>query len=1090
MKTITQNTDLFQNIFEAASEGIMAINEDGSILSANPASEYLFGYKSGELIHKNIETLVPEKLKEPYRNYIQKQNFRLTRERDVWGIKKDGSKFCLNASLSPTIINGKNAKIAFFWDATQQKNDLRTIRKTNLKLVESNRKFDALINNQKGVFYRCKNNGVYELEYFSAGCLEITGYASEDFMSQNIIYGDLILAEERDAIYKRIQNALKRKKPYSVEYRITHKDGTIKYVWEKGAGISNEQNGTTFLEGFIADITPQKETELELRSSESKIKALLEANPDIMLIQDRKGVYLDWYANSPQKWFLAPDEFIGKTMKEALPPQVYKKIKASHKKVLESGKMEIAEYSLPGKNGIEHYEARVVPMNSHSLLTIVRDVTEEWDMDALLTIQNNALFSSSNSILIADARQPHTPIIYCNAAFEKMTGYSLKEILGKNGDFLQNEDQDQKEIEIIRSAVAKGEACKSIIRNYRKDGTMFWNDLTITPVYDEGNILTHYINVQTDVTNKVNEEYLKDKTRKILELIAKESPLKSVANKIIETLETHIKECVASILIFDNENNTLHKLAAPNLPYPFKNYLNDGLQVGPKFGSSGSAAFLRKEIIVTNIQTNPLWEDFKDLTVQNHLKASWSFPILSSQKKILGTIGIYSSIARKPSEEERKVILDMTYLAGIAIENHRNSITIKENRLELEKHAQKLEQKIAERTHEVMATVQKLVETNLNLEDQIKITKLAESDAVSSKSIASEIAKNFPNGFVVVMNKKAKVVFAEGDALSQLGLKQIFQEGMSIDDVPVFSKKRKSLIKENIRKTLSGDHLSFETSFKGRYFTVNTAALVDENDEITDALHVYNDITVQKEIEFAFQNALKKEQELNELKSRFISMASHEFRTPLSAILTSAILIGKQNESGKEQIRTKYLAQIERNVNNLTVILNDFLSLSKLDEGKVVPLCKRFNLIPFSKLLVKETTYAGLKNDQTINLSSKMDEFYVHLDEKLLAHILNNLLSNASKYSPEGANIDFKISQKDEYVIFEVTDQGIEIPKEEQKHLFGRFFRAKNVANIEGTGLGLNIVKQYTDLMDGTIGFKSEINKGTSFWVSLPIQDS
>lgn len=1087
MKTITQNTELFQNIFEAASEGILAITEDGYILTANTASEELFGYNSGEMIGENIGTLIPEKLKELYSSYVQEQNFRLNRERDVWGIKKNGSKFCVNVSLSPTIIDGQNAAIAFFWDATQQKNDLRTIRKTNVQLIESNRKFDALINNQKGIFYRCKNNSTYDVEFISEGCLETTGYGFNDYLNQTIIYGHLILEEDRKRVYKTLENAIKQKKHYSLEYRIKHKDGTIRYVWEKGAGIYNKQNGSNSIEGFITDITPQKEIELELRRSESKIKALLEANPDIMLIQDRKGVYLDWYANSPQKWFLAPKEFIGKTMKEVLPKEVYKKIKASHKQVLESGKMQVAEYSLPGKDGIEHYEARVVLMNAHSLLTIVRDVTEEWDMDALLNIQKNALVSSSDSILISDAQQPNNPIIYCNAAFEKMTGYALNEIVGKKGDFLQNDDQDQKETEIIRNAVTKAKPCKVILRNYRKDGAMFWNDLTITPVYDEENILTHFITVQNDVTNKVNEEYLKDKTRKILELIVKESPLKSVANTIIETLETHIKECVASILIFDNENNTLQKLAAPNLPNPFNNYLHDGLQVGPKFGSSGTAAFLRKEIIVTNIQTSPLWEDFKDLTIQNHLKASWSFPILSSQKKVLGTIGIYSSIARKPSEEERKVILDMTYLAGIAIENHRNTITIEENRLELEKHAQKLEQKIAERTHEVMATVQKLVETNLNLEDQIKITKLAESDAVSSKSIASEIAKNFPNGFVVVMNKDSKVIFAEGDALSQLGLKQIFQEGMTIDDVPVFSKRRKSLIKENIRKTLSGEHLSFETNFKGRYFTVNTAALLDENDEITDALHVYNDITVQKEIEFAFQNALKKEQELNELKSRFISMASHEFRTPLSAILTSTILIGKQNDSGKEQIRTKYLAQIERNVTNLTIILNDFLSLSKLDEGKVVPSPERFDLISTIKLLIKETTFAGLKNKQTINLRHSDDELFVNLDEKLLGHILNNLLSNASKYSPEGAKIDFKISQREEKVLFEITDRGIGIPKEEQQHLFGRFFRAKNAANIEGTGLGLNIVKQYIELMDGSIGFKSEINKGTTFWVLFPI---
>ncbi|HLW33115.1 MAG TPA: PAS domain S-box protein [Aequorivita sp.] len=848
MKTITHNKDLFQNIFEASMQGIMAMDKDGFVLIANPACYQLFGYKPGELVGENIETLIPEKLKEPYKKGVKNQSLRHNRERDLWGVKKDGSRFRLNLGLSPTVIDNQKATIVFFWDATHQKSELRPISQANIQPKEGNPK-----------------------------------------------------------------------------------------------------------------------------------------------------------------------------------------------------------------------------------------------VDALLPIQKNALFSSSDSILITDAQHPHNPIVYCNAAFEKMTAYSVEETLGKNGDFLQNDDRDQKEIEIIQNAIAKGEACTAIVRNYRKDGTLFWNDLSITPVYDAQNKLTHFIYVQNDVTQKVNEEYLIDKTRKILELIVKDNPLKTIGKKIVEALEGHIENCVASILLFDSEHNTLHKLAAPNLPKSFSTYLEEGLSTGPKSGSSGTAAFLRKEVIVTNIQTDIVWEDFKEIAMQNDLRASWSFPILSSTKKVLGTIGIYSSIARKPTAEEKKMLLDMTHLASIAIESHKNTLTIQENRLEMEKHAQKLEQKIEERTREVMATVQKLVETNLNLEEQIRITKLAEKEAITSKNITSEIAKNFPNGFVVVLDKDSKVVFAEGDALSQLGLRQILLEGGSLDDISLFSKERIALIKENIKKTLSGQHLSFEVNYKNRYFAVNTAPLVDENNEISNALHVYNDISKQKEVEFAIQNALVVEQELNDLKSRFISLASHEFRTPLSAILTSAILIGKQNGQEHEKKREKYIAQIERNVKNLTVILNDFLSLSKLDEGEVVPTPKLLDLISFSKSLVK-ITKLGLDKKQTISVNSPVEELLVHLDQKLLRHILNNLLSNASKYSPEGSRIDFDILLKEEKVILQITDRGIGIPENEHKHLFGRFFRAKNAANIEGTGLGLNIAKQYTQLMGGTLDFKSEINKGTTFWVSLPIQ--
>lgn len=1086
MKNTAHTKDLFQNIFEASLEGIIVVNEDGLILMANPACEQLFGYESGRLSGKNIEILIPQKLKHQYKTYIKRHITPPKRETDMWGVKKNGSTFSVKIDLSPTVIDGENTTIAFFRDTTQHKNDLKTIKQTNAKLIDSNRKIDTLINNQKGIFYRCKSNNLYELEYMSEGCLEITGYPFEDFMNKKVVYGNLILDDEHK-IYKNIQNALKQQKPYSVEYRIKHKNGAIKYVWEKGGAIYNDKDEVVMLEGFIADITPQKEVELELRRSEAKTKALLMANPDVMFIQDRKGVYLDWYTNNPEKLFMPPEKFIGVNMKKILPQNIYKKIKRSHNEAIESGNVQITEYSVEGKKGLEHYEARVVPMNDHKLLTIVRDVTEGKIRDAQLSIRNNALASASNSIVIADAQQPHTPIVYCNAAFEKMTGYTLAELMGKNGKFLQSDDRDQEEIGIMKNAITNGEACQVTIRNYRKDGTLFWNDISITPVHNEENKLTHFIGVQNDITNKVKEEIFKDQIREILELIVQNKQLKIIGSKIVETLEIHFKDCVASILLLDTEYKTLHKLVAPNLPQSFCNYI-EGVTIGPKLGSCGTAAFLRKKIIVSNIPTNILWEDYKEIDLESGLKACWSFPIMSSTKQVLGTIAIYSTIARQPLAEEKKILLEMTHLVSIAIENHNNILALKESRKELRKYAQKLEEKVQERTQEVMATVQKLVESNLNLEDQIRITKLAESEAITSKSIASEIAKNFPNGFVVVMNKDSKVKFAEGDALAQLGLKQLFFDGMTVDDVTIFSDTRKALIKENIKKTLAGQHLSFEVNYKGRYFAVNTAPLVDENNEINNALHVYNDISHQKEIEFTIQSALKKERELNELKSRFVSMASHEFRTPLSAILTSAILIGKQNDSGKELKIKKYVAQIERNVNNLTVILNDFLSLSKLEEGKLVAMPERFDLIAFSKKMVKETNI-GKKKNQTISVNSANKELMVHLDAKLLSHILNNLLSNASKYSSEKSSIDFKISQKQKKVVIEITDQGIGIAEEEQKHLFDRFFRAKNASNIEGTGLGLNIVKNYTELMGGTIEFKSEVNKGTTVWVEFPLQN-
>ena len=135
---------------------------------------------------------------------------------------------------------------------------------------------------------------------------------------------------------------------------------------------------------------------------------------------------------------------------------------------------------------------------------------------------------------------------------------------------------------------------------------------------------------------------------------------------------------------------------------------------------------------------------------------------------MLGTFAIYSKFSRKPLPKEKEMILDMTYLASVAIEKYKTTMALQESKRELEKYAQKLEEKIQERTKEVMATVKKLVESNLNLEDQIKLAKLAEKKALASETLASATAQNFPNGFIAVVDKNFKVLFAEGEVLDQL----------------------------------------------------------------------------------------------------------------------------------------------------------------------------------------------------------------------------------------------------------------------------------------------------------------------------------
>ncbi|MGM0934328.1 MAG: PAS domain-containing sensor histidine kinase [Bacteroidota bacterium] len=245
------------------------------------------------------------------------------------------------------------------------------------------------------------------------------------------------------------------------------------------------------------------------------------------------------------------------------------------------------------------------------------------------------------------------------------------------------------------------------------------------------------------------------------------------------------------------------------------------------------------------------------------------------------------------------------------------------------------------------------------------------------------------------------------------------------------------------------------------------------------------EISKRKEAEKRIKLALKQEKELNELKTKFLSLVSHEFKTPLSGILTSATLAEKYVTGEQQEKREKHLRTIKDKVHYLNNILNDFLSLERLESGNVNYKYSSFSL----NKVINDVVYNAnvtLKYGQEIEYPRDLDEVTLYQDEKILDLVLSNLIGNAIKYSPENSTIHFRIEDNDNMVIFEVSDEGMGIPEKDQKHIFERYFRAENALLNQGTGIGLNIVKVHVENMGGKIHFKSEENKGSTFTVQLP----
>jgi PAS domain S-box-containing protein len=288
--------------------------------------------------------------------------------------------------------------------------------------------------------------------------------------------------------------------------------------------------------------------------------------------------------------------------------------------------------------------------------------------------------------------------------------------------------------------------------------------------------------------------------------------------------------------------------------------------------------------------------------------------------------------------------------------------------------------------------------------------------------------------------------------------------------------------------------IRYNTKYGGtKWIEVHARLILNDRGQIEGITGSLNDVTDRILVEYARKKAedeiiksLEREKELNEMKSRFVSMISHEFRTPLTTIFSSTELIERYQSKWSEEKKREHISRIKKSCINLTEMLNLVLTLNKAEAGKLTNNPELMNLNSFFEDLVSEFQLQCQNNHQIIFTNYGFWDD-VLMDEKLLRHIFTNLLSNAIKYSPNGGQISLDLIPVNEKILFKISDQGIGIPIKEQQNLFQMFYRANNVGNINGTGLGLAIIKKSVEVLEGSISFESEEGKGTTFFIYLPV---
>jgi len=235
----------------------------------------------------------------------------------------------------------------------------------------------------------------------------------------------------------------------------------------------------------------------------------------------------------------------------------------------------------------------------------------------------------------------------------------------------------------------------------------------------------------------------------------------------------------------------------------------------------------------------------------------------------------------------------------------------------------------------------------------------------------------------------------------------------------------------------------------------------------------------------ALEAALTKEQELRLLKSRFVAMASHEFRNPLTTIMSSNNLLRDYGDRMSPERRIIHMERIEGAVNQMLYMLDDMLVIGRVETGMLNLNQSEFSLAELSNTIVEELRQMYPDSHQLI-FECYYDSM-VFADQKLIRYVIVNLLTNALKYSPDGGDVVLRLAREHEQILIQVEDRGIGVPEQDKAALFGAFHRASNVGEIEGTGLGLTIVKQAVELHHGSISFESQVGLGTVFTVALPI---
>jgi PAS domain S-box-containing protein len=893
------------------------------------------------------------------------------------------------------------------------------------------------------------------------------------------------------------------------------------------------------------DITYRKKVQISLEESEARFRSLVQNSTDIITILDRDKRIT--YSSSSVEKILGhgQDEIFHLDFLKYVHPDDIPQFKSIFEKVLKGSEGEFSlEYRFKHSNGFYlHLETTFNNLfeNEHVQCVVLnsRDFSERKYQEENLRLLERGIDSSKNGIIITDPNQPDNPIIYTNKAFEQITGYNNKEVIGKNCRFLQREDNSQPELEKIRTAIKNEKEISVVLRNYKKNGETFWNQLNVSPVYNKAGYLTNFIGVLDNITErKVAEETMIEITQGISGVSGKDFYV-SLAKHLAISFDTDYvmvgekDEDVVKTKVFLERGKPL-----PDFEFNIEN-------------SPAKAVFENRSCLYI--------EDVKSKYTMSHLPVKeiiidfMGVPLIDSAGKKIGIISVMSNkkFQNKQVIETILNIFSIRASAELERDNHLSALKVSEKKfrnlaenspdliyivnIDLKRavyfnrekvlgyHTSELE--ISDRWNDIVHPEDK--KEVLSHWNNFLLSKSERPEAIEYriKRKTGEYAwvinrhtiiERKPNGdpsqvllnlTIITERKNAEDALRESQARLSTLIENTSDIIWSVDKglvLTTLNSPFKKLFKSHFKKAINvGDslHKSLPEDIKGEWIALHNKALegnvfatefnLVSKKSILSYEVSYNPIysdenTISGVSIFARDITRRKIAEDDIIRTNFeldsfVYRASHDLRAPLRSVLGLTALAKTEEDISQ---RNNFLTLIDKSINKLDTFISDLTNFSRNSRLEVTSEKIDFNLI--LQECIENLKY--MDHADRIDIRIKLDtEIDFYSDVTRISIIMQNLISNCIKYQNtriEDSYVEIDIVSGTEKVMIRVKDNGKGIKDEYLEKIFNMFFRASQ--DSYGSGLGLYITKQVVEKLNGTINVESELGQGTSFTITLP----